>query len=111
MTEVFKPADPLLKSPRTVVVYFLLFRGLAANAKVRRSAFERFEKALESNRSLAEEHLAQADWELLEYYRLTQTPNDASAIEFRLKALRKHILGTTDDQIANAPAVKNKTAQ
>lgn len=99
MCGVFKSSDPLLRSPGTVVVYFLLFRELSTNpkaVKLKRHAFNQFEGRLKNNREIAEDDLAKADWELLEYDRLSQTPNDASAIEFRLKTIRKHLLGITD---------------
>ncbi len=100
MSAIFKSADPLLKSPGTVVVYFLLFRELpthAASPKLKRRDFDAFEGKLKDNRKVAESDLSKADWELLEYDRLSQTPNDASAIEFRLKTLRKHLLGITEE--------------
>ena len=100
MCAIFKSPDPLLKSPGTVVVYFLLFRELPAHApapKLKRKDFDAFDSKLKDNRKVAESDLSKADWELLEYDRLSQTPNDASAIEFRLKTLRKHLLGIAEE--------------
>jgi hypothetical protein len=115
MCKIFKSSDQLLKSPGSVVVYFLLFRELQAHpsaTKLKRRNFEGFEEKLKENRELAEEDLAKADWELLEYDRLSQTPNDASAIEFRLKMLRKHLLGISEDnavsQATTGKPKKNK---
>jgi hypothetical protein len=96
MSSVFKSKGALLKSPGTAVVYFLLFRELrkaSDGSKLSRKDFEQFETRLETNREAAEKELPTANWELLEYDRLSQTPNDASAIEFRLKTIRKSILG------------------
>src|SRR5262249_32634792 len=89
--------------PGTVVVYFLLFRGLPTHGpapKLKRKDFVVFDGKLKENRKVAESDLSKADWELLEYDRLSQTPNDASAIEFRLKTLRKHLFGMSEDAAA-----------
>ena len=94
LSALFKDKDPLLKSPGTAVVYYLLFRTIATHAECKaphRTDLARFEKALEDNRLRAEQDLAAADYEMLEYDRLSQTPNDASAIEFRLKVLQKFL--------------------
>jgi hypothetical protein len=114
MCGVFKPSDTLLRSPGTVVVYFLLFGELPVRQKapkLGRRDFVQFEDKLKDNREVAEGDLAKADWELLEYDRLSQTPNDASAIEFRLKTLRKHLLGIAEDtatsQVASGKAKKS----
>jgi hypothetical protein len=96
MCNTFRKNDPLLKSPGTDVVYFLLFRELRSDPdapKLSRKDFERFEARLDANREAAEKELPTANWELLEYDRLGQTPNDASAIEFRLKTIRKFVIG------------------
>jgi len=116
MCAIFKSPDPLLKSPGTVVVYFLLFRELPAYTpapKLKRRDFDEFEGRLKDNRAIAESDLPKADWELLEYDRLSQTPNDASAIEFRLKTLRKHLLGITEESAVPeaTPSQAKKTSK
>jgi hypothetical protein len=50
-----------------------------------------FEVARASNRSKAELDIATADYDLLEFDRLNQTPNDAYAIKFRLELLEKFV--------------------
>jgi len=94
MCEIFSKTDPLLRSPGNDVIYFLLCRELRLGSnpqKLSRRDLEQFEAKLKVNRKAAEEELPTAEWELLEYDRLSQTPNDASAIEFRLKTIRKYL--------------------
>lgn len=94
MARVFKHRDKLLRSPSSGVVNYLFFRELDAAAKrVTRRDLERFEATLEQNRTVAAQDISKADFELLEYDRLGQSPNDASAIEFRLRIMKKHVLG------------------
>ncbi|MGD0547457.1 MAG: hypothetical protein ABR991_06465, partial [Terracidiphilus sp.] len=94
MCVTFKKNDPLLKSPGNDVIYFLLFREQRVDSdlpKITRRILEQFEEKLEENRKAAEDDLSTAIYELIEYDRLSQTPNDASAIEFRLKTIRKYL--------------------
>ena len=94
MRAVFKAKDPLLKSPGIAAVYYLLFSDANRCGKqpeaigLTRDRFQAFQGEIESNRRLAENDLAKAQFELLEFDRLSQTPNDASSIEYRLKILR-----------------------
>jgi hypothetical protein len=50
-----------------------------------------FEKKLALNRKLAETDIKKADFDLLEYDRLTQSPNDASSIDFKVEVLKKYL--------------------
>ena len=91
---IFVNNDKLLRSAGTVVLYFLLFRdGLNKGwvEKLNRSKLGRFEKVRQKNRKLAEQEIAKADYDLLEFDRLTQTPNDAHAIHFRLRTLMRFL--------------------
>ncbi len=94
MNGVFVQKDKLLRSAGTIVLYFLLFKdGLKEGwvSKVKRAKLESLEKKREYNRIVAEKDIARADYDLLEFDRLTQTPNDAYAIRIRLKTLKKLI--------------------
>jgi uncharacterized protein DUF262 len=97
MNGTFKDRDPLLKSPTVSVIYFLLFMQVKLDdvsprdLGVTRPHMLKFNEMLAENRKLAEEDIDEADAELLEYERLSQSPNDASAIEYRLKVLRKYL--------------------
>jgi predicted TPR repeat methyltransferase len=73
-----------------VTVYYHLFHlALTGNwaDKVSRTALQKFEKRRKENRSIAEQDLGSADYALLEFDRLVQTPNDAYATEVRLRVL------------------------
>ncbi len=87
MSKVFTDKDPLLQSPAMAVTYFLLFR----EKEVSRNDLLKFEEELSNNQKLAKQNLAKADADLVEFDRLSQAPNDKSAIEYRLKVLRKHL--------------------
>jgi hypothetical protein len=47
----------------------------------------------DANRKKAEEKLADADYDLLEFDRYTQSPNDAGAMKFRLRAILNKMFG------------------
>jgi hypothetical protein len=87
MSKVFLDEDPLLRSPAVAVTYFLLFR----ENEVTRNALQGFEEKLSKNQELAKQDLAKADADLVEFDRLSQAPNDKSAIEYRLRVLRKFL--------------------
>jgi hypothetical protein len=87
MSKVFAEKDPLLQSPAMAVTYFLLFR----EKEVSRNDLLKFEEELSNNQKLAKQNLAAADADLVEFDRLSQAPNDKSAIEYRLRVLRKHL--------------------
>lgn len=97
MDKVFVRKDSLLRSAGITVIYFLLFKNAIKERWVQslsRSALERFEKARVENRKIAEEDIAKADYDLLEFDRLTQTPNDAYAIKIRLQTLTRYVRRT-----------------
>jgi hypothetical protein len=93
MDDLFIDADKLLRSAGMVVLYFLLFRK-AIESKWKklptRSQLKDFDARREKNRKAAEVDISKADYDLLEFDRFTQTPNDAHAIRFRLDLLVKH---------------------
>lgn len=95
MVPFFDNRDSLLKSPGIVVIYYLLFREDTLSAPrscgIDRRVLLEFEKHLANNRKLAENDLPAADFRLLEFDRLSQAPNDSSAIEFRVKVLRDYL--------------------
>ena len=91
MDRIFVRKDKLLKSSGMIVLYFLLFRdAIKANElkKIERSKLERFDIVRAENRAKAEKDIAKADYDLLEFDRLTQTPNDAYALKLRLTILK-----------------------
>lgn len=94
MSEVFVLRDSLLRSVGSCVLYFQLFREALGGefAPPTRSQLEQFERVRLENRRRAEATLGEADYDLLEYDRFAQSPNDGIALRFRYSVL-KHFLG------------------
>lgn len=92
MASCFIEQDPLLRSVGTIVLYFHLFRIAAKGgweSAINRTALRRFEEERQRNREAAEQDLASADYQLLEFDRFVQTPNDAFATTTRLQVMLK----------------------
>ncbi|MGH9831121.1 MAG: hypothetical protein ACREDR_48580, partial [Blastocatellia bacterium] len=80
----------LMRSIGMTLLMFHFFRFLdkiGRVTKVRREHFESFEKARIENRKTAEADLAAANYNLLEFDKYVQTPNDAYATRLRLSIL------------------------
>lgn len=96
MHSVFSTGDKLLRSSGMVVLYYLLFEKAQRSTwkkKLTRSKLADFEATRAKNREAAETDITKANYDLLEFDRLTQTPNDAYAIKFRLDLLEKFVKG------------------
>ena len=95
MTKIFIKNDPLLKAQGTLPVYFLLVREYKAEnklSKFTRNMLVQFRDKLEKNRKKAETDIGSAEFDLLEYDRLSQQgTNDASSITTRLDILRTYL--------------------
>lgn len=94
MASTFIDKDPLLRSLGTDVLYFFLFLESVTNkwdSNVSRSDVLAFEQRREKNRKDAEKDVSKANFSLLEFDRLTQTPNDAVALKFRYSVLRQYL--------------------
>ena len=90
----FVDGDALLRSVGSVTLYYYLFFEAQANGwldQLARSDFLRFEELRRKNREDAERELIAPVYHLLEYDRLTQTPNDAVALRYRYSVLRHYI--------------------
>lgn len=90
--------DPLLKSIGNVVLYYFLFRTALREGwinEIERSAFDDFQKKRENNRIIAQEDIGEADYDLLEFDRYVQAPNDAHALKFRFEILKDNIRNPT----------------
>ena len=86
----FSSSDTMLGSVGMLSIYYLLFRQAIIegwNDKIQRTIFPKFETAVRKNRELAAEDDPDVDLDLLEFSRLSQSPNDAAAIRFRLETL------------------------
>jgi len=94
MAKIFVDDDSLLRSVGTTILVFHFFRlldKLGRVSKIRREHFELFETAREWNRAQAELDIAKASYELLEFDKYVQTPNDAYATRLRLSILVKFL--------------------
>ena len=94
MAAVFVDADFLLRSVGTTVLYYFLFLEAGKQGwinTISRAEFEAFDILRVNNRASAEQDVTNANFSLLEYDRLTQSPNDAVALRFRYAVLRQYI--------------------
>lgn len=96
MAPIFIDSDPLLIAQATVPVYLLTYRQFKADGKTDKFARTRllkFNEARTANRTAAEKDIATADYELLEYDRLSQQgTNDANSIRERVRILSERLL-------------------
>ncbi len=90
MANVFTSGDPLLRHVGMVMLYYHLFRladEYELSTKLERKKFVDFDKLRDKNRSVAEEDITKADYDLLEFDRFAQSPNDGYALKFRLRVM------------------------
>ena len=90
MAAVFTQKDTLLRQVGMVTLYYHLFRVAYKNewgSHVTRQRLADFDKRRAKNRELAEHNVRNADFDLLQFDRYAQSPNDAAAIRFRLAVL------------------------
>lgn len=96
MTDIFTEKDPLLRSVGNIVLYyFLVYLAIKEGwiKEVERKAIANFEESRKNNRKLAQNDIGEAEYDLLEFDRYIQTPNDAYALEFRFKILMDKVFG------------------
>jgi hypothetical protein len=92
MVSVFEDQDKLLQSLGMVILIYHLFRFYRSESPkqpILRQQFELFEVARQMNRLKAKESIASANYDLLEFDKFVQTPNDAYANKIRFKILAK----------------------
>lgn len=91
LTPIFIDEDSLLIAQATVPVYFLSYQTLSNEGKAikfSRTKLLKFNESRIKNRENAEHELGTADYELLEYDRLSQQgTNDANSIKERVRIL------------------------
>lgn len=94
MAQVFVDKDVLLTAQSSVPIYFLLFREAIQGgklSKLSRAVFLKFQELRQENREIAAIDITKAQFEFLEYDRLSQQgTNDASSIKERLSILRNY---------------------
>lgn len=93
MNNVFSDKDDLLRTQGIMVVYYILFKkSIELNVKIQRIKLYDFDNQVKENRKKAEEKYEDADFDLLEYDRLSQHgTNDVSNIRERLRLLCNYL--------------------
>ena len=95
MASQFVGKDVLLASQGAVPIYYLIFREAMSSGKLTklsRRRFAAFNAERQKNRDLAANDLGKADYELLEFDRMSQQgTNDASSIRERSRILREYL--------------------
>lgn len=90
IANLFGKKDSLLRSSGMIVVYYWVIREAREENwrnKITRNSLLKFENMRTENRDIAEKNIAKANYDLLEFDRLMQTPNDAYAIRLRVNIL------------------------
>jgi hypothetical protein len=96
---IFEDKDKLLKNMGFVPqIYLLAKKRMQERGKVdfKRDDIMEFENIRKENREVAErssndDSAKDINYELIEYDRLSQSPNDASSIKFRVDLLEKYL--------------------
>ncbi len=93
MVTLFADNDNLLRAQGSMVMYYLLFKwATSENKNIKRSKLIKFEKTIKDNRKLAEKSYEEADYDYLEYDRLSQHgTNDVSNIKERLRIITEYL--------------------
>lgn len=94
MTSCFVNKDVLLRAQGAMVVYYLLFKWwISSDIAINRSLLLSFDQKVKDNRVTAESNYEGANYELLEFDKLSQQgTNDASSIKERLRILQEFII-------------------
>lgn len=94
MANCFTNQDNLLRAQGSMVMYYLIFKWAnKSGVKIKRSQLLEFEETVKDNRKLAEKSYEEADYDYLEYDRLSQHgTNDVSNIKERFRILKEYIL-------------------
>jgi hypothetical protein len=99
MANCYTNKDVLLRAQGAMVVNYMLFKWAHQNnIQISRSWLLDFDQKIKDNRTLAESKYEDADYELLEFDRLSQQgTNDASSIKERLRILKEYIKTTANN--------------
>lgn len=95
MSDIFTNSDNLLRTQGSMVMYYLLFKWADENnIDIKRSKLISFEDDIKANRKLAEDSYEEANYDYLEYDRLSQHgTNDVSNIKERFRIIKEYIEG------------------
>lgn len=95
MNPIFTKKDILLKTQAIVPIYYLLFRELSPSGKVKsitRNRLVEFRDEIDNNRKIAEQDITKANFEMLEFDRMSQQgTNDYVSIKERLRIIKEFI--------------------
>ena len=90
MAGVFANKDPLLRQVGMTMVYYHLFRVAERDgwaSRITRKQLLDFNKTRDENRDRVERGLKRVDLDLIEFDQYAQSPNDATALKFRVQLL------------------------
>lgn len=94
MAKVFTKKDPLLKNVGLIVVYYLLFQNAIKFNNlnlISRTKFNKFEEERKRNREIAQEDIANAEYLLLRFEELANSPNDKFSIKFKYDVFCRYV--------------------
>lgn len=96
MSGVFVTKDSLLRQLGMVMVYYHLFRiaaGEGWTAEITRRRLVEFNKLRDKNRDAVEKGSTKVDFDLVEFERYAQSPNDSAGVKFRLQVILRKAFG------------------
>lgn len=93
MNNVFADSDELLRTQGIMVIYYLIFKkAIEVDKDIQRIKLSDFDNMVKENRRTAEATYEDADYDLLEYDRLSQHgTNDVSNIKERFRILSEYL--------------------
>lgn len=95
MHTIFVNGDPLLRAQSAVPIYFLVIRKAIEDNKLNsltRDKFIDFDNKVQENRAIAEQDITKANYDLLDYDRMSQQgANYAASIRERFRIMREFI--------------------
>lgn len=95
MTNIFSKEDPLLKAQSPITVYYLLFKDAQEQNRlglISRAKLISFQEEMERNQKQAAEDITKANFDYLEYDRMSQQgTNDAASIKERVRILKAYV--------------------
>jgi hypothetical protein len=95
MVSIFNEKDSLLRSQSAIPIYYLLTKHAIANAtfaKINRNSLLKFHEDVDKNHKVAEKDITKANFDLLEYERMSQQgTNDASSIRERIRIIKDYL--------------------
>lgn len=95
LDNIFNSNDELLRAQTVVPIFYLVMKKAVKNKNIHRfnrPALIEFFNSLSDNRKIAQKNIAEANFELLEFDRMSQQgTNDSVSIDQRVRILSKHL--------------------